>query len=237
MKMWRTAVRRYYADTMLRTAVLRYRVDKGTGQKESGKWPPRRRGSVLSIEERHQSRRYKSVRLSHYDYASAGGYSVTMVTTKRACLFGEIQNGEMILSDLGRIIQNEWLRSAEIRKEITLDEFIVMPNHLHGIVLIGDVAHCRAALPSDKPLWRKRERRPRSLSTLISGFKAYSTKCINEHRITPGQRLWQPSFYEHIIRSDHELAQLREYIVNNPLKWHLDGENPERLNHDCKITR
>ena len=160
-----------------------------------------------------------------------------MVTTKRVCLFGEIQNGEIILSDLGRIIQDEWLRSAEIRKEITLDEFIVMPNHLHGIVLIADVAHCRAALPSDKTKPPSRVRRPRSLSTLISGFKAYSTKCINEHRQTPGQRLWQPSFHEHIIRNDKELAQLREYIVNNPLKWHLDRENPERLNHDLKTTR
>src|SRR3989339_1818845 len=119
------------------------------------------------------AKRYKSVRLPHYDYSSAGGYSVTIVTTNRVCMFGEVHDGEMVLNEFGKIIHNEWLRSAEIREEIILDEFVVMPNHFHGIVFIEGEVHCRATLPDDNDPSRKLERRPRSLSTLVSGFKAY----------------------------------------------------------------
>jgi REP element-mobilizing transposase RayT len=189
------------------------------------------------MEDNRSVKRYKSVRLPEYDYSSAGGYSVTMVSTSRECLFGTIADGEIRLNELGLIVRSEWLLSSDIREEVVLDEFVVMPNHFHAIVFLKENAHCRAALPSRNSEPHKRERQPRSLSTLISGFKASSTRCINKIRNTSGQRVWQPSFHEHIIRNDKELAQLREYIVNNPLKWHLDTENPERLNHDPQTTR
>jgi len=145
--------------------------------------------------------------------------------------------GEMELNEFGCIVTEEWRRSEKIRAEIKLDEFIVMPNHFHGIVFINDGVHCRATLPNGTDTSRKLERRPRSLSSFIAGFKAYTTKCINELRKIKSEKIWQSGFHERVIRNDKELATLREYIFNNPLKWHLDQENPERLNLEPKTTR
>jgi putative transposase len=166
-------------------------------------------------------------RLPYYDYSSGGGYFVTLCTANRECLLGAVTDGLVVLSEIGRIVQVEWERSTTIRSEITLDVFVMMPNHLHGIVFItepDDGSHCRARLRPDE-----HQRKPRSLGSFIAGFKGYTTKRVNELRATPGLRLWQPDYYEHVIRNDKDLAQIREYIVNNPLRWQLDEENPERI--------
>ncbi|GBC96100.1 hypothetical protein HRbin16_01901 [bacterium HR16] len=185
-----------------------------------------------------------SIRLPGYDYTQAGAYFVTLVTHQRECLFGEIVDGEMLLNEIGRIVRDEWFRSAEIRREIVLDpdEFVVMPNHIHGIVWICDIeddvgadgvgadgvgahgvgahgvgAHGRAPLPG--------QRLPRSLSSFIAGFKSAVTKRINEYRGTPGVPVWQRNYFEHIIRDDGELERIRRYIMNNPALWKEDREN------------
>ena len=170
--------------------------------------------------EKHHRR---SIRLQGYDYSQPGAYFVTICTQDRACLFGDVVNDEMELNALGVIVRKEWFRSADIRQEIKLhhDEFVVMPNHVHGIVwLIGDDvgAHGRAPLQ-----W---QRLAKSLGSFIAGFKSAVTKCINEYRHTPGTPVWQRNYYEHVIRDDASLDRTRQYIIDNPARWAFDRENP-----------
>ncbi len=157
-----------------------------------------------------------------YDYSRAGAYYVTICTQNRECLFGEITDGQMVLNDAGKIVADEWMKTGEIRNEIELDEWVVMPNHFHGIVMIrrGDPP----VAPTPRPL---PEPRPKSIGSLMSGFKSAVTKRINEIRKTPGMKLWQRNYYEHIIRNQNELNRIREYIANNPMKWEFDRENPD----------
>lgn len=163
----------------------------------------------------------RSIRLSVYDYAQAGAYFVTIVTQGRARLFGEVRDGRVRLNDVGKIAEQEWLRSADVRREVDLDTFVIMRNHIHGVVVIRDVgAHGRAPLPT-------RQRQPRSLGSFIAGFKSAATKRINAHRGAPGERLWQRNYYEHVVRGDRELDAIREYIVGNPHRWPEDPENPD----------
>jgi REP element-mobilizing transposase RayT len=183
----------------------------------------------------------KSIRLKEYDYASPAEYFITICTYERGCLFGEITRERMHLNPLGLIVQEEWLKTQIIRPEIELDEFIIMPNHLHGIIIIKEThvgTHGRASLRGittpDASMLRINpqaaflQRQPRSLGAIIAGFKSSATKRINVERKMPYAPVWQPRFYEHIIRNDKDLNNVREYIINNPLQWHVDEENPCR---------
>lgn len=168
----------------------------------------------------------RSIRLPGHDYASTGAYFVTIVTKERECLFGDVVHGEARLNSFGDVIARESARSAEIRKEISLDSFVVMPNHMHAIVHIRSVgAHDRAPLrtprPGDLPL-----RRPRSLGALIAGFKSSATKTINLMRDAPGVPIWQRNYYERVIRNADDLARICQYIKDNPANWQADPENP-----------
>jgi len=166
------------------------------------------------------------IRLPGYDYTSQGSYFLTLVTFGREPLFGEIGNGEMTLGPLGSILADEWRKSAVIRREIHLDEFVAMPNHLHAIVHIRDVgAHGRAPLRPDTGTHAP-VRPPRSIGSLIAGFKSAATKRINEHRGAPGLQAWQRNYYDRIIRNEAELARIRQYIIDNPAHWDADPENP-----------
>ena len=168
----------------------------------------------------------RSIRLSGYDYAKEGAYFVTIVTHQHECLFGGIADGEMRVDGYGEVVRDEWLRSVQIRREIELDAFVVMPNHVQGIVVIRDVgAHGRAPLPSPP------HRPPRSLASFVAGFKSVSTKRINAIRGTPGVPVWQRNYYEHVIRDDDDLGRVRRYIAENPLRWDEDPENPAVGDH------
>ncbi len=198
-----------------------------------------------------------SLRLDGYDYTLAGAYFITLITHRRECLFGEVIDGEVVLSPYGEVVRAEWLTSARIRREIQLyeDEFVVMPNHVHGIIWIvqdGQVsldelggqgttgvnnecvgAHgrrCRVVSPARSPLRQKRASRsgppPRSLGSFVAGFKAAVTREINQIRGAPGEPVWKRNYFDRIIRDDDELQHLRRYIEENPLKWELDRENP-----------
>ena len=159
--------------------------------------------------------------MSGYDYAEEGAYFVTVVTHQRECLFGGIADGEMRVDGYGEVVRDEWLRSVQIRREIELDAFVVMPNHLHGIVVIRDVgAHGRAPLPLAP------HRSPRSLGSFVAGFKSAVTKRINTMRRTPGLPVWQRNYWERVIRDERELDRVRQYIAENPLRWDEDPENP-----------
>jgi len=168
----------------------------------------------------------KQLRLKHYDYTESGVYFVTVCSRNRECLFGDIvgatgRSPALQLNAYGNIVRDEWLKSAVIRNEITLDAFVVMPNHIHGIIFI-----IRATGRSPLHDTMKPGLRSRSLGAFMAGFKSSTTKQINIMRTTPGIPVWQRNYYEHVIRTDDELNKTREYIINNPMQWELDEENP-----------
>ncbi|HZF33660.1 MAG TPA: transposase [Candidatus Angelobacter sp.] len=168
----------------------------------------------------------RSIRLREYDYAQPGGYFVTICTHDHKCLFGEVVDSEMHLNELGEIVATEWLQTAEIRSEIALDAFVVMPNHVHAVVFITK------DLPSPSKDVLPRARRgtgPRSLSALVAGFKAATTRRANSIQRKPIDPLWQRNYYEHVIRNDQDLDRIRRYVTDNPARWTDDGYHPSKI--------
>ena len=166
----------------------------------------------------------RSLRLKDYDYSQAGAYFVTICTYKKESIFGEIVNGEMISNRYGEIAENEWLKTAELRKNVELDEFIIMPNHFHCIIVITEGRGVLQYAPTE--IFRSPSQ---TVGAIVRGFKSATTKHINQIRNTPRASLWQRNYYEHIIRNEKDLLDIQEYITNNPLKWDLDSENPENV--------
>ncbi len=160
----------------------------------------------------------RSIRLTRYDYSREGAYFVTICTHQGQDLFGRIVDQTVHLSPIGLIVQEEWLRSSELRSEIVLDQFVVMPTHFHAVVCI----QTSRSVPSDRAHSRAPLRRPRSLGSLVAGFKSAATKRINELRRTPGMPVWQRNYMDRVIRNDQELTRVRSYIRNNPLELKSD---------------
>ncbi len=180
-------------------------------------------------------RHRRSIRLKEYNYNHAGAYFVTICTQNRECLFGDIADGKIVLNDFGRIVLEFWNGLTERFLEIELDAFVVMPNHIHGIILItgavdangvGAIHTCPGGrCQGELPLRAKR--RAMLLPKIVGYFKMNSGKRVNEIRSSPGARVWQRNYYEHIIRNSIELERIRKYIVENPSNWELDDEHPE----------
>lgn len=162
----------------------------------------------------------RSIRLQGYDYSRAGAYFVTICTQDGECLFGEIGDGAMRLNDAGKIVAAEWLNTAEIRAEIELDEWVIMPNHVHGILVISGRGD-RPVHKGDRPV-APTGPKARSIGAVMAGFKSVVTKRVNELRRTPGAKLWQRNYWEHIVRDEIDLHRIREYISNNPGRWEMD---------------
>jgi putative transposase len=162
-------------------------------------------------------------RLKEYDYSQPGGYFITICTKERECLFGEIENDQMKVNNYGQIVQLSWLDLPQHYSNVQLDSFVIMPNHIHGIIFLEDVG---AGL-KPAPTVFKDKRYP--LSEIVRAFKTFSSKGINKLRNMPGKSVWQRNYYEHVIRRDESLEKIREYIENNPLRWALDQENPVNL--------
>ena len=167
-------------------------------------------------------RRRRSIRLPHYDYAQRGVYFITLCVQHRRSLFGDVIDGSMVLKNLGESVATEWRRTSEIRPNIVVDEFVVMPNHLHGLIVMEPLRRGVSHTPGGK------FRSPaQTVGAIVRGFKGSTTRLINELQGTPGVMLWQRNYYEHIVRHDRELQRIREYIANNPAQWALDRKNPE----------
>lgn len=168
----------------------------------------------------------RSIRLPTYDYAQAGAYFVTVCAHQKARVFGEIANDVMRLNAWGEVVREEWLRTAEVRRDVELDAFVVMPNHFHGIIILsGAVGATRRVAPTRSHATGPKSK---SLGAILAQFKSMVTKRITTSRQTSGIPVWQRNYYEHIIRSERELHQIRQYIADNPRKWALDHENPAR---------
>ncbi len=167
----------------------------------------------------------RTIRLKGYDYSQAGAYFVTICVRNRQCVLGDVFDGEMKLSEYGKVAVESWHWLARRFTYIELDEWIVMPNHLHGIIVIHDDQISRGD-SRIAPTGRK------SLGRLMGAFKTVSTKRINEMRKTPGAKLWQRNYFEHIVRNPNSLDRIREYIGTNARFWQSDKENPDKGAND-----
>ena len=189
----------------------------------------------------------RSVRLKGYDYSQPGAYFVTTVIQGREPILGTIVDGAMYLSKLGQIVHEAWVDLPRHYTHIQLDEFCIMPNHVHGIIIIlervdrdklrrrgGSHLSANASLPEGDfssegclPAQKTRPYDRYSLSEYIRAFKSFSARRINVLRKTPGLPVWQRNYYEHIIRNERELGHIRAYITANPACWQEDEEYVE----------
>jgi len=175
----------------------------------------------------------RSIRLPEYDYSQAGAYFITICTHNRTCLFGEIIDGGMQLDQAGKMISQWWLELANKFPHVQIDESIIMPNHVHGIILITE--------PPSIPVGAARCGRPGrphrgapTIGDIIRWFKTMTTneyiRKVKKNGWQPYRdRFWQRNYYEHIIRNENDLRDTREYIFNNPQQWHIDRDNPDYL--------
>ena len=199
-----------------------------------------------------QKHHRRSIRLQGYDYTSPGAYFITICTHQRQCLFGEIVDGEMQLNEFGIVARSHWMKLPQHHSHLQLDAFVVMPNHVHGILVLTDRVGagfdtgigCTDTLsakpaPTDVSVSTKRH----GIPEIIRGFKTFSARRINQMRkvgagfdtgigctntlsAKPAPTVWQRNYYEHIIRNDIALAHIQQYIDNNPRSWQQDQLHP-----------
>lgn len=188
----------------------------------------------MVLEKSSGSKSRHSKRIKGYDYTQPGAYFVTICTKNRQSIFGRINDGEMHRNDYGDVVFDHWIEIPEHFRHIKTDSFVIMPNHLHGILLFEAVG-ARHAVPLQETHHQEGFGKPVSgaLPTVIRSFKSSCTRHINELKGTPGATLWQRNYYEHIIRTDHSLKDIRRYIDDNPIRWDLDPYNPD----SCSSTQ
>ena len=186
----------------------------------------------------------RSIRLHGYDYSQPGIYFITLCTYNRECLFGEILNGEMRLNEFGKIANQCWLEIPNHFPQTQLDEYIIMPDHIHGIIVLNDFVGVQnvgtknvgakivgakivgaknfSPLPMPTPEQNITPFRSpsKTIGSIIRGFKIGVTKWFRQN--TDIYVVWQRNFYEHIIRNEDELNRIRQYIIDNPKKWKTD---------------
>lgn len=180
------------------------------------------------MEDKFQNKyRTQSNRLKNWDYSNAGYYSITICTKDKINYFGNITNGIMQLSEIGAILKTEWYKTPELRAEldVVLDEFIIMPNQFHCIIVLNEIdsdgsgneGHsdgdvCNTSLQSAS----------KNISSIVRGLKSSTTS--KARKINPNFG-WQSNYYDHVIRNEKSLYEIRKYIIENPLKWGLDEYN------------
>lgn len=207
------------------------------------------------MQNQKQIKNRKLNRLKGYNYSQAGWYFLTICIKNREHFFGKIINGTVHLSTIGKTAQKCWQEIPTHFPNAKLDEFIIMPNHIHGIIVIensnvGNKDFCSKItgnkITGNKTTGNKdfcslqswQTKWTRSLSSIVRGFKIGVTKWCHKNNINHGEQKflfhtmrfsWQKSFYDHIIRNEKSLNKIREYIINNPLKWESDRNNSENL--------
>ncbi len=191
---------------------------------------------LIIIMEKYKGKyRIQSNRLQSWDYGSNATYFVTICTKDRECYFGDVVGGRMILSEIGKIAEMEWLKTFEMRPDMNLKmgEYVVMPNHFHGIIAIGknhynrDAMHCVSI--STAPSKNKFGPQSKNLASIIRGFKIGVTK---NARVIYSNFAWQPNYHDHIIRNNRSYNNISKYIFNNPSKWKVDTFNTIKPNSD-----
>ncbi len=178
----------------------------------------------------------RSVRLAGYDYGCEGTYFITICIHNRECLLGDIADGAMHLNEYGRIADAIWKQTPVLRPNVGLDAYVIMPNHVHGIVLItndGRRSATHTSVPSSPDTSRGSNVWPltspsQTLGSIVRGFKSAVSSRITALR-NDTSPIWQRNYHEHIIRNDADLDRIRSYIANNPLRWAEDENNPARV--------
>ena len=176
----------------------------------------------------------RSIRLAAYDYSQPGAYYVTIVTWQRDCLFGEVVNREMVLNKFGLVAKQEWERLTKRFPKIELGSFIIMPNHMHGIIVITDGRGTAGRstvevipIPRRAPTQEGFQKPVKgSVPTMIRSYKSAVAYRINLMRQLQGVPVWQRNYWEHIIRNQQDLQNKTDYIEANPMLWDQDAENP-----------
>jgi REP element-mobilizing transposase RayT len=168
----------------------------------------------------------KTLRLKEYDYSFPGWYYITICTKDRRYLFGKIINGKMILNNSGEIVEEEWLKTKKIRTYVDIDYYVIMPNHFHGIIIIEQSndnvgATRRVALNNEERAIQriaptKQTLISNSLGSIIGQFKSRVTKKLRTISDDTKLKIWQRNYYEHIIRNELDLHNIRQYIEDNP---------------------
>ena len=195
---------------------------------------------LISFMKNDRNKHRRSIRLQNYDYKRSGAYFVTMVTQNRACLFGDVVNGRLQLNDAGQMIQAIWDQLPQHYPSVETDAFVIMPNHVHGIIALVGVGVCadiqsggqpQGVAPTNDPRPKHDAVHVLSLADIVHRFKTLTTK-----RYVDGvkqfdwsrfeSRLWQRNYYEHVIRNEESLHRIRQYIGDNPARWEFDRENP-----------
>lgn len=179
-----------------------------------------------------------SIRRKDFDYSHWGPYFVTVCARNRECIFGEITDNQSVLNDLGHIIKNEWLALPQRFPEIQLDEYIVMPNHFHGIICLAEASTVSYPIADAKTKIgiEVRDAAPRpqpTLGEIICAFKSLVFKqyydLIRQNNLHEIAKCWQRNYWERIIRNNREFDNIRHYIATNPKKWADDSDNLDRL--------
>ena len=181
--------------------------------------------------------RIESARLKHWDYGWNSLYFVTICTKDRICFFGNVVDGKMVLNDIGKIVETEWLKTFEMRLDMNLDmgHYVIMPNHFHAIIGIGeneynskrdtqrrDAMHCVSTTTTNHTRNDTKNKfgpQSKNLASIIRGFKIGVTKYV---RLINPDFAWQSRYHDHIIRNDESYQRISEYIINNPLNWSSD---------------
>ena len=197
----------------------------------------------------------RRMRLEGYDYSTPGAYFVTACTQDRRPLFGRVIDGRMAANPLGTVVEDCWDELPDHYDSLALDAFILMPNHVHGVILLQDEpnnasvgAGLQPAIPRNDAarrhgmheivrtsvgaglqpaIPRPAASRRHGLPEIVRAFKTFSARKINRMRASTGASVWQRGFYDHVIRDEDELDRVRTYILDNPRKWSEDPDNPE----------
>ena len=157
----------------------------------------------------------RSMRLRHYDYSQGGVYFVTICTYRFKHLFGQVVAGNVQLNHLGRLVKEEWLKTATVRPTVDVDLFVVMPNHLHGLLFISDSQVVRA--PAGGATIRAN-----SLGSIIAQVKSVVTKRSRSLTNPPTVPIWKRHYYDYKERSERALKRIRQYIIAKPSRWSED---------------
>ena len=193
--------------------------------------------------------RRRSIRIPAYDYAGPGAYFVTIVTQDRECRFGYIENGALNMSPQGRIADGFWRAIPEHFPQVELGAYIVMPNHIHGIIILDGRAATSsptvgaqhaAPLPQSMPHPQSAHRGPNvmpgSLGAIVRSYKSAVTKAVVQ-QFGGVSRVWQRNYFEHVIRDDDDWQRIHAYVESNIVNWAKDGENgPVGAHHAAALA-